>query len=390
MKALIVSHKPPYPSIDGGCLAMANLSEGLIEAGVEIGYMCISTAKHPFYPTYFNGKPHFTLLHQEFLQTEPNILGWIQSLQRKNSCYFTERFYSPTFSAEIIRKIDTFKPNWVILESVYSAVYLNDIKTHCSTKVILRSHNLEAKLWEEKLTRYSWLKRTLLKPVVNRLKQEEEHIFQKVDGILAISREEAHFSQKIAPHTPILYMPVGLNIKPSVCSMLSNSFFHLGAMDWEPNFTGIHWFMQHVWPSVYSRTENNFHLGGKGLDTQLFGIAGVTNHGQVDDAKQFMVTYGILVVPLFEASGLRIKLIEAGALGVPVIATPEAVGSLPYEDGEDILLARTAEEFIETMCELVKNSDLQRKLSTNIHAKTVQHFSSELIFNKAIGFLRNI
>lgn len=389
MKVLIISHKPPYPPIDGGCRAMANLVEGLTYEGVDIGYMCISTPKHPFDSMHYQNRPHFNLLHQQFINTKPGFLGMLRALFSGNS-YLTSRFYCAHFSAEIVQQFSQFKPDIILLESVFSAVYLRDIKHHTSAKVVLRTHNLEADLWQKKVSKSKLFSRLLLQPFVNRLATEEQEIFNQVDGILAISTEEVDFSKRMASATPVMHVPMWIQPKELSDFRASTSFFHVGAMDWEPNISGIQWLMNTVWPHVHTQTSLNFHLAGKELNTADFGLAGVINHGQVTDAQVFMQTGGILVIPLFQASGLRIKLIEAGALGIPVIATPQAVGDIDLVHGEDILIAQTADDFITAMCTLAKDVELQQKLSRGIHAKITQHFSSEKLYTQTIDFLKHL
>ena len=48
MKVLQLCNKPPYPAIDGGCIAMKNISLGLINNNIELKIIAISTLKHPF------------------------------------------------------------------------------------------------------------------------------------------------------------------------------------------------------------------------------------------------------------------------------------------------------------------------------------------------------
>ncbi len=48
MKVLQLCHKPPQPSVDGGCIAINNITKGFIENGVDVKVLTISTKKHPF------------------------------------------------------------------------------------------------------------------------------------------------------------------------------------------------------------------------------------------------------------------------------------------------------------------------------------------------------
>ena len=91
------------------------------------------------------------------------------------------------------------------------------------------------------------------------------------------------------------------------------------------------------------------HLAGKGLIDDEFDELVIKNHGSVESSQVFMCGHGIMVVPLFEGSGLRIKIIEAGALGVPIIATAKAVEGIGLTAGEHYFEANNAEAFIGAM-----------------------------------------
>ncbi len=73
--------------------------------------------------------------------------------------------------------------------------------------------------------------------------------------------------------------------------------------------------------------------------------AGVVARPSPTDSREAFAAGAVLVVPLRVASGVRMKILEAWARGVPVVATPEAVQGLEATDGRDLLLAREPEEF---------------------------------------------
>jgi hypothetical protein len=106
-------------------------------------------------------------------------------------------------------------------------------------------------------------------------------------------------------------------------------------MEWQANEQGVMWFLKKVWPRVLSAQPNvKFHLAGKGLsktDPRFFQT-GIVNHGEVDDAEVFMQSRGIMIVPIQAGSGIRIKSLEAMALGVPVVSTSIGACSLSRDN----------------------------------------------------------
>jgi glycosyltransferase involved in cell wall biosynthesis len=107
---------------------------------------------------------------------------------------------------------------------------------------------------------------------------------------------------------------------------------------WLPNRDGAAWFASAVWPHVRARCP--------GAVLHLFGSAprrrgrGIVRHPSPVDSAAAFAPGAILAVPLRIASGVRIKILEAWARGVPVVATPEAAAGLEATDGVELLIAR--------------------------------------------------
>ena len=97
MRVLQLCHKSPYPAKDGGCLAILNISRGLLNAGVDLKILTIETHKHPFIkeniPAKFLKK---TGIESVFIDTSLNIVDAFSSLITQDS-YNISRFFSPDF-----------------------------------------------------------------------------------------------------------------------------------------------------------------------------------------------------------------------------------------------------------------------------------------------------
>ena len=92
-----------------------------------------------------------------------------------------------------------------------------------------------------------------------------------------------------------------------------------------------------------------FHLAGKGLNPQdpRFFQTGVVNHGEVPNAEDFMHQHGIMIVPIQAGSGIRIKSLEAMALGVPIVSTSVGAQGLSVTSGAEMYIADQPQAFAE-------------------------------------------
>jgi glycosyltransferase involved in cell wall biosynthesis len=228
-----------------------------------------------------------------------------------------------------------------------------------------------------------------LRRQIAKLKKEELRILNALDGIMTIAKNEMEFISKNKIKVPAIWIPTGLE-KAKAQSQYGNDFFHIGAMDWSPNRKAIQWFVKHVWSSYPEKEGNLLHLAGKGLLDDEFDELGIKNHGSVESSQVFMCGQGIMVVPLFEGSGLRIKIIEAGALGVPIIATTKAVEGIGLTAGEHYFEANNAEAFIGAMLLLSNDVSLRRKVGENLRQFVQENFDQNELNRKLIEFYRGI
>src|SRR4030095_13432302 len=118
----------------------------------------------------------------------------------------------------------------------------------------------------------------------------------------------------------------------------------LGSGGWMPNQEGSLWFVREVWPEGRQALPGAvLHVFGDALPPTA---ADVTRHAAPADSREAFAPGAVMVVPVTFGSGVRMKILEAWARGLPVVATPAAAEGLEAEDGRDLLLVRNASEFV--------------------------------------------
>jgi glycosyltransferase involved in cell wall biosynthesis len=388
MKILVVTHKPFFPKIDGGCFSTAQLISGLNNSGIELRIATITTPKHPFDATSFPKDILKKIQLYHFIDTTNTVRNFKSWLSTSRSI-FTQRFYDERFLRKLVDLCKSFAPDYIHFESLFSAVYLPELRKTSSAKMLVRTHNIEYQLWQDRIRNGGAAQQLLLSGHVKRLESEEIELLRAADGIVAISQNEFNFFKQFTSK-PCLYLPTGVEVDDTE-SHYGNDFFCLASMDWRPNVNGLSWFLKEVWLKYDCAKNNILHLAGKGLDKEAYSeIAGLKNHGMVADSKRFMCDFGIMLVPLFQGSGLRIKIIEAGALGVPIIATAKAVEGIGLQKGKHFLEANNAAEFAQAMQLLMNDVSLRRNLGTALRAFMNENYNPEQLNSRLIEFYRNI
>lgn len=387
-KILILTHKPPYPKVDGGCIAMAQFLELLLDLNHSVRLLSIETYKHPSSKVL----NHPNLKFESFrVNTKINLLSAFFNLFKRES-YLLSRFKSSLFREAIQRTLKREKFDIIVFESLYTSPYIDLIKKLSTAKLIYRSHNVEHLIWsKQKTIESNFLNKWYLHIQSNRLKKEELNFWNHIEKIASISKNDSDYMSKKCDAT---IKTIGLHIDEKFLKSSSNKnetsdFFHLGAMDWLPNQKAVDWLVNDIWPEFMKHhQEHNLHLAGRSLSIDTHQQQNVINHGEVDSAIDFMNTYNVMLIPLNSGSGIRVKIIEAMALSKCIICTSIAADGIPYTDEKNILIANDKEQFIKWMKFCINNNDLVKKIGVEAKKCVQEYFSKERISNELTGMLQ--
>ena len=393
MRVLQICHKPPLPSIDGGCIAINNISKGLIKELGSIKVLTINTLKHPFNQKYYDQNYlKKSKIESTFVDTKLNIVDAFSNLVTYDS-YNISRFFSPDFNELIIKTLKSESFDIVLLESLFTTPYIETLKTYSSAKIILRSHNLEYIIWG-RLSKESVnpAKKIYLKLLSSQLKKYELEILNKIDGIATISDEDKKKYQDLKCPVKIVTIPFG--IETHKYKVLKNKnkvlkFFHIGAMDWKPNLEAVSWLINDIWPRIQKQIPNaELHLAGKNMPDWLFKNSkqNIFNHKEVKDSSKFIIENDIMIVPLLSAGGIRVKIIEGMACGKAIISTKIGAEGIKYKNGENIIIANNPEDFTEKAKKISSKNLDYIEIGLNARKHVTKNYDQKLISKKLISF----
>lgn len=350
MKVLQLCNKPPYPSVDGGTMAMDSITSGLLCEGCEVKVLTVETDKHPvrreLIPAEYLEQ---TGLESVYIDLRVKPLPAIFAMLCGES-YHVKRYVSEAFAAKLrgILEKETF--DIVHVESIFLTPYVPLIRKYSDAKIILRAHNVEHLIWRQVAQSCTnSLKRWYLKHLSLTLRAYELEHLNDYDGVVCITKNDAEVFRQAGCRKPVVSIPFGVDSGevPSV-EVEPDSLFHIGAMDWLPNQESIRWLLEEVWPVVHREVpQAKLYLAGRKMPSQWMNatIEGVSVIGEVPDAMYFIGSKKINVVPLLSGSGIRVKIIEAMSIGKTVITTTVGAQGIDYTDGENILIADTPEQF---------------------------------------------
>ncbi len=397
MKILFLCNKSPYPPKEGGPMAMNAIISGLAEAGNQVKVLALNTNKYFTRPEEIPAS-YKKATNIEFVYADLSIkpLRALKNLFSSKS-YHVERFVTGPIKNKIIEILEAGDFDIVQLELLYMTPYIPVIREYSNAIIILRSHNIEHLIWE-RLTQQTKnpLKKLYLSHLTRKLKDYELSVLNDYDGIATISNKDANYFLKNGCKIPLTHIPFGVDIsdyKITKADVEFPSLFHLGAMNWPPNEEGIKWFLDEVWLKIHEKYPNlKFYLAGRMMPQWLLDLEmpNVEVLGEVDDAREFILSKAIMVVPLFSGSGIRIKIIEGMALGKTIISTTVGAEGLNYTNVKDILIADTADEFVETVEKAIKSQKLCEEMGANARLLIETHHNNETIIQKLDSFYHDI
>lgn len=170
-------------------------------------------------------------------------------------------------------------------------------------------------------------------------------------------------SRDAAPSFRVI--PICLDVEslmPSSALASNPKMLFVGGLHWPPNAEGVTWFGREVLPKVRARIPAaTFTAIGKN-PPPLAG-EGVRLPGYVEDPSRYWAESRVFVVPLRAGGGMRVKIVEAWARGLPVVSTRIGAEGLEYKDGDNILIGDTADSLADAVCRVLGDDALAARLS---------------------------
>jgi len=240
--------------------------------------------------------------------------------------------------------------------------------------VLLRAQNVESELWRGAhpdsgaaatslaLTKTNAGARgALRRSEAARVERWEAAMVRRAALTLALTDRDAATLSSLAPGARVEALPVPfpaeLPAGPPLAGAPAVSLL-VGA-GWQPNREGAEAFVARSWPLVHRALPSaRLHLFG---EASAAGDS-ITRHAPPADPAVAFAAGSILVVPLAVASGVRMKVLEAWARGVPAVATPAAAAGLDATNGEELLVAEMGEPLANALVALARDVALTERL----------------------------
>jgi sugar transferase (PEP-CTERM/EpsH1 system associated) len=212
------------------------------------------------------------------------------------------------------------------------------------------------------------LKRRLFEVEGRRVRHLERELAAKANAITVVSESEADLLRSVCPDSPVYAVGNGVDLDyfapdrngVSNAAQQDSSdpeIVFVGVLDYRPNVDGVCWFSKEVWPIIRDRFPTaRFTLVGRRPASAVLDLVqqpGVRVAADVPDVRPFLSSADVVVVPLAIARGVQNKVLEAAAMGKPIVASPQALEGLELVGGDEVLSASTPAEWVESVGSLL-------------------------------------
>ncbi|WP_119459900.1 TIGR03087 family PEP-CTERM/XrtA system glycosyltransferase [Rhodospirillaceae bacterium SYSU D60014] len=165
-----------------------------------------------------------------------------------------------------------------------------------------------------------------------------------------------------------------------------------GAMDYRANVDAVCWFAREAFPLIreMDATARFFIVGARPAPEvqRLAGDPSITVTGRVEDVRPYVTHAAVAVAPLRIARGIQNKVLEAMAMAVPVVATPQAFEGIDADPQADLVVAGEAPAFARAAGELLADPARRRRIGEQARRRVEENYGWDRALATLDGVLR--
>lgn len=352
MKILQISSFVPTPPTNGGKHSVFGITKYLHKRGHEIHFVCYR--KHDNYDEAYSELSKISTPYILDVQTENSYLGaflnFFSRVPYNASKYKNKKLYE--FLKNFFKKNNV---DIIHIDHLHMGWIVDYLRKWTDAPVVLREQNLELMIMkrfseEQKNPILKWYSKLQYKKFI----KFEPELCGRFDKCVMISETDEIRIKELNPKINVTSIPAGVEsrlLEYNSTDIIPYSLVHIGHTDWFPNYDGLSWFVSKILPEiikVYPQTTLYIYGGGK---TSKFSVPSSVKQnvkiiGFVDNLWEEIIDKSLAIVPLRIGSGIRIKILELLAVGIPIVSTSIGKEGIDVVNDEHVLVADLEKEFI--------------------------------------------
>ena len=378
-KILIISPYFPFPARDGGKVRLYNLIKHLSKENEVylLAYIeptsdksCVNLAKEFCTDV-------FPVLREE----DKRIIR--DDLPRSVSFFYTQAMID-----ELKRVLNIVKPDIVQLDFLIMTEYVKHIKdvpvfyTEHDMGLLDFNQSFHDRDLNDNERFFEWKK----------LVQYEKRILDFFTSVIVLTERDKGLVESLNNNIKVTIIPTGVDTdfyKSNDCVGSEKNLVFVGHYKHFPNADAIVYFVKKIYPKVIQKISNiKLYIVGSGVTKVVEDLKSdnIIITGEVEDIRQYLKKPNIFIAPVRLGGGIKGKVLEAMAMGVPVVATKEAVSGIDYSIGDFALISDDPNVFADNIVKLYNDENLYRILSNNSRNIVEKSYNWKKIADKLNNF----
>jgi len=279
------------------------------------------------------------------------------------------------FAARVEELAEQWRPDVVQVEYPVMGQYLPALD-RCPARRVLVDHDANVR----DLRRW----RRPLAPVIGALDERawrtfERRVIDRVQTVVVFTDRDRRALGRLGAPTPIVQIPVGTPLPQSPLNPVGGSppgVLFVGNFEHPPNVDAALWLGASLFPPLRAtHPGTRLAIVGRSPTRELRALAreDVVVTGEVPDVTPYLDDAAVVVVPIREGGGMRVKVLEALAAGKAVVATPLAVEGLDVAAGDQLEIAETEDDIRRALSRLLDDEGARRALGGRARAWAREH-----------------
>jgi glycosyltransferase involved in cell wall biosynthesis len=386
MKILFLTQLFPYPPICGGTILSWNVLRHL-GAQHDVTLVCF-VRKEPVKEQMDAVKSLCKDIHTVFIKrsTAANIKSAAESLI-SNVPFIVGRDYVPDMQSTVSRLLNSRQFDLIYIDHLQMAQYTANWD-RCPK--VLSEHNVEWKIIERiaEAERFS-PKGLFAKIEWKKLRKWELDNCTKFDMVFTVSENDKRTLENANPKlSNVVHIPIGVDFNSfskTELSPLAQNIVSIGTMSWPPNIDSIHYFVRDIYPAVKARTNGvKLVVTGSSPPESIRKLSEqdstIEITGFVEDLTAIAASAAVFIVPLRSGSGMRVKIINAMAMGLPIVSTSIGCEGIDVCHDQHLLIADNSNDFADAIIRLMNDFGLRKRLAEAGRDFAMKNYSWDSIY----------
>lgn len=393
MRILWLSQNLPYPPQTGVLQRNYNL---IREASAFAEVHLVAVVKENILPTFDEHTALVELskicasvrtVHLPVERSQTRLL-WVLLKSLFTTTPFTANWTaSPALRRAVAEAVTEGPYDMVFFDTIGLAPYLSFVD---GARTSLNHHNIESHLLARRVGyEQNPFRRLYLAIEGRKLRAYEAAVAKRFDVNLVVSELDGVRLEAICPGVSTAVLANGVDVeyfcrRSPLTRVEPGHLVMVSGMNWFPNRDAVLQMTRAVWPELTGHMPDaRLTIVGASPPQEVLDLAArdarVTVTGFVDDVRPYMERAQAYLCPMRDGGGTRLKILDALAMGVPIVATKMALEGIDVVAEREVLVAESPPEFVRQIVRLSRDAELWRRLHTNGRTFVESHFAWPVI-----------